>query len=149
MQVFELDNKTKHPISIALRQAGGGKTAIGTASFDETVITFRPGINTLSEDEHEKVQYVRSKSPVVNRRFARGELVAKSRNATRSELEDKIRRCSDPETLKRWRSSMSNKDKGLLSLVEDQLAACTTTAAGDITDNEVLRDPKDPKKGGR
>lgn len=144
MQIHELKNTTKHSITLVLRRDAGRNSAIGTKEFTDRQIVLKPGVNTITAEEAEVVERLRRKAPTTRSRFERGELVKLTRNATRSEVEAKIRQCCDVETLKRWRSD--NTDKALAELIEQQLAACTVTTDGEVTDHEVDRDPKNPKK---
>lgn len=144
MQIHEIKNTTLHPITLVLRLDANRSNAIGTKEFIDRQIVLKPGVNTLTAEEAEAVDKLRRKAKTTRSRFERGELVKLTRNATRSGVEEKIRQCADVETLKRWRAD--NTDKALGELLEAQLAACTVTTDGDVTDHEVDRDPENPRK---
>lgn len=154
MQIAQIENNTQHPITLAFRVDAKRTSAVGTKEFVDVQVVLKPGVSDLSEREAEAVRKLRAKSKTTAARFERmvqtdegrkPELVLKTRNATRGELESHIRRCCDVPTLKRWRDQ--NNDKALAEIIEDQLAACTVTVDGDVTDPEVDRDPEDPKRG--
>lgn len=144
--VTEIENKTRHPVTLTHRRSTDRTSSIGTKEFETREIVLSPGINTLDDFDTRLVRELRERHPGTKRRFQEGELLIRDRRMTKSELEEAIRRCGDPITLRRWRES--TQDKALLSLIEDQLAASTVTTDGDSVAKDVKRDPKDPRKGG-
>lgn len=146
-QQTEIENTTQHQITLVLRRKTEERSAVGTTEFEDRLLNFKPGINTLTAEDAEAVEGLRRKSKVTEARFDQGELRVVEHRPGRAEVERKIRACADIDTLKRWRDG--TKDKALLEIIEDQLAASTVTTDGDVVDHEVKRDSKDPRRGGR
>lgn len=153
-----IHNNTAHPIVAVRRRRLERATAEGSPEFDIRTVTLKSGSNILDAEDAEVVAEQRAKNLSFKARFER--LVeGKHGNKGRPELEEggqtgrlhlerAIRECSDPATLRKYRDAFGS-DKGLSSLVEDQLAKTTVTTEGVPVAHDVKRDPSDPRKGAR